>query len=44
MGNLAISEDDLYEYVFYINVGNSMSQVMYGLAVGNGARYAQVPL
>ena len=41
---LKLEESDMYEYVFYTNVGKSMTDVMHGLAVANGERYRRVIL
>ena len=35
-GHLKLHEDDMAEYVFYVNLGDSMESVMQGLAAANG--------
>ena len=35
-GKLYLNEDEMSEYVFYVNLGSSMSSVLQGLAVSSG--------
>ena len=44
MGSLMLSEADMHEYVFYINVGEGIGTVVKGLAVGNGGQHRPVIL
>ena len=38
-GHLRLTEDELAEYAFYVNIGSSMPNVLRGLAVSGGGPF-----
>ena len=43
-GKLQLNEQELAEYVFYVNLGKSMSKVLEGLALSNGGVVKNTPI